>query len=386
MRIALTTPMKPPDSPTPSGDRQMARAVLAALEATGARVRLPSRFTCWRAEPDTTLTQAAVVELSEIIADPKRHGTPQAVVCYHLYHKAPDYIGYGIAQHFDIPYVVVEASRAPKQAGGKWAAGYKATERMLARADQIGALTRADKQCLATVIAPDRLYQMRPFADLTSFLSCKRQRSHDGGAPTRLLCVAMMREGAKLASYNVLMRALSLLPEEAAERFTLSIVGDGPARAVVEAMVPEGLTAHTRFFGEVLAADMPAIYAAHDLLVWPAVKEAFGLCFLEAQASGLAVIGGASFGVPDVVYNGQSGLLCPQEDAAALAQALLQLLNDPQRRQSMGDKARELMLAHHNLVAGGQQLKEMLSKAVLFHTRKGHRNDLPHSVHHGGHT
>ena len=73
-----------------------------------------------------------------------------------------------------------------------------------------------------------------------------------------------------------------------------------------------------------------------DVFVWPAINEAFGMALLEAQASGLPVVAGASGGVPAIVAAGETGLLVPPGDAAAFAAALRRLIVSNDLRASDG--------------------------------------------------
>ena len=77
-----------------------------------------------------------------------------------------------------------------------------------------------------------------------------------------------------------------------------------------------------RFAGAVPHAELPAIYASADLYLWPAINEAYGMAFLEAQAAGLPVVAGRTGGVPAVVADGVTGVLTPIGDAAAFAAAI----------------------------------------------------------------
>src|SRR3546814_17999674 len=69
------------------------------------------------------------------------------------------------------------------------------------------------------------------------------------------------------------------------------------------------LPERVRFLGLVQPEVMPALYAACDVLVWPAVNEAFGMVLLEAQAAGIPVVAGRSPGVANVVAEGVTGHL-----------------------------------------------------------------------------
>ena len=100
---------------------------------------------------------------------------------------------------------------------------------------------------------------------------------------------------------------------------------------------------------------MKPLYRAADLYLWPAVKEAFGVAPIEAQAAGLPVIAGRSGGVSSVVAEGETGLLTPEGDAAAFAEAVRALLADPERRAAMGRAAME-HAARDNDISGAATL------------------------------
>ena len=70
---------------------------------------------------------------------------------------------------------------------------------------------------------------------------------------------------------------------------------------------------------------MPSIYGSGALYVWPGCGEAYGLAYLEAQAAGLPVVAQDIAGVPDVVRDGETGVLTPAGDAAAFADAIATL-------------------------------------------------------------
>jgi glycosyltransferase involved in cell wall biosynthesis len=362
MRIAFTAPMKPLDHPLPSGDRTMGRLIVKGLEQAGHEVRIASRFRSWRAsggvDEQRAVEREALAEADAVARRWEAEGyRPDLFLTYHLYHKAPDWIGPALADHFALPYAVIEASRAPKRQRGEWEHGFAAADAALLRADMVAALHRADRECLAAVTPDTRLTVLAPFLDEHPFLDAPRVPPV-AEAPARLLAAGMMREGAKMASYRLLAEALGKLDDQP---FSLTIAGDGPGRAEVEAL----FAGHgARFTGALSPEEMPALYAAHDILVWPAIREAFGFVFLEAQAAGLAIVGGDTFGVPDVVANGVSGLLAPEGDVEAFAVALARLLATPALTARMGMAARAHILARHGLAAGAARLDAFLGHAL----------------------
>ena len=373
MRIAFYAPLKPPDHPVPSGDRLLARLLVTALSRAGHEVELASRLRSRDAAGDPA-RQARLARLGARLAaryarrcharTPDRR--PELWLTYHLYYKAPDWIGPAAAERLDIPYVVAEASVANKRATGPWAAGHAATLEALARAQAVIALNPADVEGLPKV---RRLHRLRPFLDLAPFAAAagqaERHRAELAGAedldPAQpwLLTVAMMRSGDKLESYRVLAAALRQLQDL---DWRLIIAGDGPARSEVEAAFTGIDPRRLRFLGEKSAGELPALYAAADLYVWPAVREAFGMAFLEAQAAGLGVLAGNEGGVSSVVAPGESAVLVPPDDAGAFAAALRDLLRAPDRLPALGAAGRRLA-AGHDLDAGAAALDAILREA-----------------------
>lgn len=378
MRIAFYAPMKSPASPRPSGDRRMARLLMQALTERGHGVELASVFRSWQSAPDT-VRQARLADsgmrlaarlLRRYRARPPS-ARPELWFTYHLYYRAPDWIGPSVADALGIPYVVAEASHAPKRAAGPWAVGHAAAEAAIRRADAVIGLNAHDSACLRPLLRDaNRLVPLRPFLDTAPYAQAAANRAAhrrdaiaafalDAEAPL-LLAAAMMRDGDKLASYRVLGEALARLRDRP---WQLLVVGDGPARdAVAASLAP--VAARVRYAGERAADEMPARYAAADLLVWPAIREAYGMAILEAQAAGVPVVAGRTGGVPDIVRDGETGLLPPVGDAAAFADALRALLDDPARRRAMAARALQVVAADHTLDAAGRALDAALARAM----------------------
>ena len=77
---------------------------------------------------------------------------PRAWLTYHAYHKSPDWLGPTVTAALGIPYLLAEASFAPKQREGAWADGHAATEQAIRAADVVLALTEVDAECLAPLV------------------------------------------------------------------------------------------------------------------------------------------------------------------------------------------------------------------------------------------
>ena len=119
----------------------------------------------------------------------------------------------------------------------------------------------------------------------------------------------------------------------------LAMTGDGPLRAELEARAAQpDLAGRVHFLG--WRTEMAPIYAALDVFLMPSLWEGFGLVLLEAMAQGVPVVGSAVSAIPEVVIDGETGLLVPPRDPVALAEALAVLLADPARRAAMGAAGR----------------------------------------------
>ncbi len=374
MRVAFYAPLKPPMHPVPSGDRRVALLLMDALAEGGHTVELASRFRSWDGAGDTARQarlRALGGRLAERLARRLRsrppHERPELWFTYHLYHKAPDWLGPSVSAELGISYVVAEASVAGKQADGPWAEGHAASIAALRRADAVFGLNPADEAGVRPHLAESgRLHSLPPFLDTTPYEEARRVRrsyrdsfADELGLPVDepwLLAVGMMRPGDKLASYRSLAGALARLAELP---WHLLVVGDGPARAEVETAFA-GLGDRVRFLGERPAPALAPIYAAADLLVWPAVNEAFGMAVLEAQAAGLPAVTGDWGGVAQLVAHGETALLTPRGDEAAFAEAVGGLLVDPGRRAAMGAAAAIRTAREHGLAVAARRLDAVL--------------------------
>ena len=356
MRIAFYAPLKPPTHAQPSGDRRMARLLMAALERAGHRVEVASVLRSYDGGGDGAQQRrlrALGASMAARLGRRWRADPPDLWFTYHLYYKAPDWIGPAVADALGIPYVLAEVSHAPKRAGGPWAPGHAAVAAAVSRADRVFGLNPVDAGCVLPLLAdPERYVALKPFLDTAPYQGAiARDLGLDASAP-RLLAVAMMRPGDKLASYRVLGEALAALKEKP---WSLLVVGDGPARGAVEAALA-GLGGRVAWLGEQAPETLATIYAAADVYVWPAVNEAYGMAFLEAQASGLPVVAGRTGGVPGIVHDGITGMLVPMGDAAAFAGAVGTLLDNADKRRIMGAAARRMVAAEHGMDGAARTL------------------------------
>lgn len=366
MKIAFYAPLKPPDHANPSGDRLLARLLLAALRRAGHEVEPASRLRAFEGRGDaarqTRIREQATAEADRLLRCYRAEGAPDAWFTYHVYHKAPDWIGPAVCAALDIPYLVAEASVSPSQAGGPWQEGHRQAMHCLSVAAASVVLNRRDLPCAAPLLASGaRTLLLAPFIDLAQWPPAAPRQPADRLA---LVTVARMRDGDKARSWQELGDILARLDQR---DYSLDVVGDGPRRHEVEqrlrAICGERLRCHGRLEGEALAA----VLDQATLMLWPARNEAFGMVLLEAASRALAVVAGRDGGVAGVVRHGRSAWLYPPGDVAAAATAVDYLARRPAVVTRMGECGRALVREHHGLDAAARRLGTLVDDVVGRH-------------------
>ncbi len=157
---------------------------------------------------------------------------------------------------------------------------------------------------------------------------------------------------------DTLLRAFASVRREAPQAHLL-IVGDGPYRPQVEQAIEAlGLDESVTLAG--IRRDVPEILAASDLFVLASARwEGLPLTVLEAMASGLAAVVSDVGGAGEALQHGVSGLLVPPRHPARLAEAILTLARDEEKRRRMGAKGRERVEEFFTLDRMARQVEEV---------------------------
>lgn len=201
---------------------------------------------------------------------------------------------------------------------------------------------------LSRVIPSEKLVRLAPGVDAAVF------RPGAGGDEIRkslglngrpvVVCVSRLvpRKGQ-----DMLIRAWPLVLERIPDA-ALLLVGGGPSRKLLERDASRNSVIDSVVFtGSVPWTTLPAYYDAGDVFAMPCRTrlggldmEGLGIVYLEASATGLAVVAGASGGAPDAVRQGETGLVVDGTSPAGIAVALVELLSDPARARAMGERGR----------------------------------------------
>lgn len=236
----------------------------------------------------------------------------------------------------------------------------------------LGSYTRTKIASALTPQAAARMRQLVPGVDSSVFHPDRhedgrviRQR-HGLGDRRVVVCVSrlMPRKGQ-----DSLIRALPRLHTQIGGDVALLIVGGGPYRKDLEALVAEhGLGGDVVITGGVPWEELPAHYAAGDVFAMPCRTrqrgwdvEGLGIVYLEASATGLAVVSGDSGGAPDAVREGETGFIVGGRDQDTLVDRLAQLLSDPELAGRMGRAGRQWVESSWGWDRSAERLRKLLA-------------------------
>lgn len=171
--------------------------------------------------------------------------------------------------------------------------------------------------------------------DLAHWQGALAQAPDERRADASILCVAHLYPRKDVAT---LLRAIERLEAKA----VLRIVGIGPELARLRRLSCQlHLDGRVTFLEHLSFAQLAQEYRNADVFCLPSRQEGFGIVLLEAMAAGLPIVASRAAAIPEVVPDGQCGLLVEPGDAAAFAAALDALLKDSGLRQSLGQAGRE---------------------------------------------
>jgi glycosyltransferase involved in cell wall biosynthesis len=174
----------------------------------------------------------------------------------------------------------------------------------------------------------------------------------------------MMRQVDKFESYSLLAAAFRRLYSERPGRpWRLLVVGDGPARPLVEAAMASLPADRVCHLGSLEPQALSPIYLGADLFAFPGIGEEYGLVYLEAAAAGLPIVACQGPGPNFMVPPGGGLLTDPTPDA--FAEGLRRLLDDPDECQRMGASAHRFVALERSMEAFRKRLREGLARLAL---------------------
>ncbi len=231
----------------------------------------------------------------------------------------------------------------------------------LSRADALCATSESLARETARYAPPGATIHLTPFGVDTDVFQPRPGASRARGA-----VIGTARNLQRTYGLDVLLDAFARLPAQAMDGpLTLWIAGRGAEEAALRRQATDrGIAARVQFLGSLPHDQMPAFLWGLDLFANPSRAESFGVAALEAAASGLPVVASSVGVLPEVVVEGETGLLVPPEDPAALAAALSSLLHDPERRRTMGRAARARAVARYDWQSCARAMERLYESMV----------------------
>lgn len=246
---------------------------------------------------------------------------------------------------------------------------FLAIERALARrTDRLLAVSESvrDELLRYRIAGPDRLVTLPLGLDLRGFLDVERARGalrRELGVGPATPLVGIIARLVPIKRHEDFLLAAGLVAERISEA-RMVVVGDGERRVELEALAQNaGLGERVRFLG--WRRDLERVYADLDVVVLTSANEGSPVSLIEAMAAGRAVVATRVGGVPDLVDDGVSGMLVPPRSPRAVADAVVALLADGERRRHLGEAGRKRVYpayAVERLVADVERLyRELMS-------------------------
>jgi glycosyltransferase involved in cell wall biosynthesis len=180
--------------------------------------------------------------------------------------------------------------------------------------------------------------------------------------PRTITCIGTLHE---VKGQRHLIEAVAGLVERGID-VRCRFVGDGPDRAMLEALVDRlGLRDRVEFAGQRMRSEVLALLATTDVLVAPSVptsggkREGLPVVLIEAMAAGVPVVASHLSGIPELVENEVTGLTVPPGDAVAIAAAIARLLADPALAAGFARAGRERIEAEFDLDRNAARLSAL---------------------------
>lgn len=184
----------------------------------------------------------------------------------------------------------------------------------------------------------------------------------EGGEPLRFISVCNLNEGKGI---DIALAALAKMEAKGITDWIYTVVGHGPERkSLVRLAGNLGIHAKVRFVGARAHNEVYDYLRNADVFVLPSYREAFGIAYLEAMASGLLAIGVNSEGPSAFIRDGETGFLVPPRDSEALAERLLAIANNRARMRAIAVAGQSYVNQHLSWDRHAEKIIEVYREIV----------------------
>jgi glycosyltransferase involved in cell wall biosynthesis len=162
--------------------------------------------------------------------------------------------------------------------------------------------------------------------------------------------------------HKYLLEAISEIKDQYTN-VVLLLMGDGVLRSDLDALTRQlNIEDKVRFLG--YRKDIPALLSAADIYVHTSVVEGFGIAIIEAMAIGLPVVATNVGGIPEIITNGENGILVPPENPQALAKAIVDLIEHPEKRKILAEKGKQHVKANFTYQIMVKEYMQVYNNAI----------------------
>ena len=206
-------------------------------------------------------------------------------------------------------------------------------------------------------LASDQAILGRIGVDTRKWAPAKTHPEETSSRPFRIITVGRLH---RVKGHDVLIRAVHHLVGQG-RGVQLDIVGAGPERDRLDELVKQsGLTGQVQIRGSLSEDQIIDLMNQADLFALASLAEPLGVAYMEAMAMGLPTIGTNAGGVPEIITDGQNGLMVPPSDVMALAQGITRLMDDPQLRRRLSLAGRQSIVEKFDSRIGAETLRRRL--------------------------
>src|SRR6056297_688083 len=237
------------------------------------------------------------------------------------------------------------------------------------KADSIVCNSSFNRSQILKYCNPSSCPVISPGVDTTKFVP-DEDKECQGIIGTNNLLVLSVGRLIEWKGFQYLLQAAAEVKDKI-QGFQLYIAGDGPEKTKFDQFVIDNnLEDHIIFLGNVPNEEIVDYYQCADVFVLPSIldeqgnTEGLGVVLLEAMACAVPCIASNVGGIPDIVQDGHNGFLVEQKDVQGLAEKMIWLLRDSEKRREMGQHARSFVKNNYDWEIKSRQLKDLYEKII----------------------
>lgn len=236
----------------------------------------------------------------------------------------------------------------------------KIIKKNLQAADRIASTSQIMKKQIENIYVPQQNITVTPFGvDCEQFRPLNPEKDHN--------CITIGTVKSMDSRYGIktLIEAFALVKRQYPGCIKLVLVGGGPQKKQLELLVRKlGIEKLVHFIGHVHHHTVPVYLNSFDIYVALSISESFGVAILEASACGLPVVVSDTGGLPEVVVDGKTGFVIPQNNPQKAANSILQLLYRPKLRKEMGKVGRQYVLNNFEWRKNAELMENLYNKII----------------------